>query len=147
MCLVMHTQKFRVHLLKRAAFVFLQYIYFWLSQVFIVVQAFCSCGEQGLHFGVWTPHCCGFSYCGARAPGCPGFSSCGARAYLPCGMWNLPESNPCPLHCQVDSQPPDYQGSPELLNQYSFTDFYIIVLFLVTLHPISIVLIVSVPNP
>lgn len=25
-------------------------------------------------------------------------------------------SNPYPLHCQVDSQPPDDQGSPELLN-------------------------------
>ena len=35
-------------------FFFRHFIYFWLHGVFTVVQAFPSCGEQGLLFSVWA---------------------------------------------------------------------------------------------
>ena len=35
-------------------FFFCHFIYFWLHGVFTVVQAFPSCGEQGLLFSVWA---------------------------------------------------------------------------------------------
>ena len=44
----------------------------------------------------------GFSSCGSWALE-RRLSSCGTRAYLLRSMWDLPESNPCPLHWQVDS--------------------------------------------
>ena len=81
-------------------------------------QAFSSCGEPGLHSNCSTPasHCGGFSYCKAWALGSPA-SIVGAHRLsrsAVCGIFLDQGSNLCPLHQQVDSQPLDHQGSPEL---------------------------------
>ena len=44
----------------------------------------------------------GFSSCGSQALE-HRLSSCGTWALLHRGMWDLPGSNPCPLHWQADS--------------------------------------------
>ena len=67
-----------------------------------------------------------FSCCGARTLGCRasvvvalGLSSCGSWALehrlscsMACGIFPDQRSNWCLLYCQVDSLPPDHQGSP-----------------------------------
>ena len=67
-------------------------IYFQLHWIFhCCVQAFSSCGEQGLHSscGVQASHW-SFFCCRAQALECMGFSSHSTQAYLLCGTWNLP---------------------------------------------------------
>ena len=78
------------------------FIYFWLSWVFVAVQAFSS--SEGT----------GFSCFGAR-PLWHGGSVVTAHT-LSCsqagGIFLDQGSNPCPLHWQVDSLPLDHLGSP-----------------------------------
>ena len=67
-------------------------IYFQLHWIFhCCMQAFSSCGEQGLHSscGVQASHW-SFFCCRAQALECMGFSSRSTQAYLLCGTWNLP---------------------------------------------------------
>ena len=65
--------------------VYVWWVFFFFFNLFLAVlvlhcsvQAFSSCGEQGLL--LWrVSYCNGFS-CWAEAPACTGFGSCGSRA-------------------------------------------------------------------
>ena len=74
------------------------------------VWAFSSCAEQGLLFtGVqWFP------LLWSMVCRLMGFSSCGAWAWLPCGMWNLPEPGIEPVSPAVDAYPLYHQGGPQM---------------------------------
>ena len=84
------------------------------------VRAFFSCEDWALlsSCGVQPSHCGGFSCPGAWAPGHTGVSGCRTWAqqlccaHLVCGIFQDQGSNWYPLHCKVDSQPLDHQGSP-----------------------------------
>ena len=71
------------------------------------VEAFSSCGEQGLlfHCGARASHCGGFSCCGARALGARAsvVVARGLSCPMACGIFLDQGSNPCPLHWQADS--------------------------------------------
>ena len=96
----------------------------WGTGSLLLQRAFSRCGEQGLLSGLW---CAGVSRQWLLLLGCtgsrpPGFSSCDTQAsystgaWLPhsCGVFPHQGSNLCPLHWQVDSYPPDHQGSLHL---------------------------------
>ena len=80
-------------------------------------QAFSNCGS-GATLYLRASHGGGFR-CRAQAPGLQELQRVGCVA-----PWDVekifPDQglNPCPLHCQEDSQPLDHQGSSEL----SFSD-------------------------
>ena len=90
------------------------------------MQPFSSCGEWGLLFvsvhrlliavallvvehGLWGTQA---SVAAAR-----GLSSCGTQAQLLRGMWNLPGTGIKPMSPALAGkfQPPDHQGSPDLI--------------------------------
>ena len=85
--------------------------------------------SRGYSFcGVWVSHCHGFS-CGAwlQARGLQQLQLPGPRALAQevwvhklsfstaCGILRDQGSNQWPLHCQTDSSPLDYQGSPHYI--------------------------------
>ena len=89
-------------------------------------QAFSSSGQLGLRSGcrAQASHGGGARALGAQASG---ISSCGSRAgstqasvvltlrpscSMACGIFPNQEGNRSPLHCKVDTQPLDHQGSP-----------------------------------
>ena len=91
------------------------FIYFWLHQVFITVQAFSSCSKwRSLSCCAWTSHCGSFSCFWTQALACLGFSSCGAWAWsTACGIFPDQGSNLHPLYQQMDSLPLSHQRSPQ----------------------------------
>ena len=92
-----------------------------------------------LHCSAWTPHCSGFSHCGAQALGCGlqlylvgsevvaprlwvehRLSSCGTWAYSLHGMWDLPGSGIEPVSPSLAGrfftiQPP---GEPHIVSTF-----------------------------
>ena len=91
---------------------------------FAVMQAFATSGlsliaVSGATLYLRASHGGGFFCCTAQPPGLQELQCVGFVA-----PWDVerifPDRglNPCPLHCQGDSQPLDHQGSPEL----SFSD-------------------------
>ena len=89
-------------------------IYLFVLNFLCWTQAFSRWGKQGL-LSSWgaQPFSCGGFSCGTQFL-VRGLSSCSRWAQLPHGMWVFLNqgSNPCLLHWQMDSQPPDHQGSP-----------------------------------
>ena len=120
----------------RASVSFNIYLFFTVLGLHCYTWVFSRYREQGsLLCGAWATSCGGFSSFGAQDLGCVGFSSCdawtqwlrfsGSRAQTlelwcmgrlscpeACGIFLDQGSNQCPLHCKVDSQPRDHQGSP-----------------------------------
>ena len=103
------------------------FIYFWLCWVFIFVRGPSLVVASGGHS---SSRCAGLSLSrplllrstGSRRAGSVVVAH-GPRCSAACGI--LPDQglNPCPLHCQVDSQPLHHQGSPPLspfLNAFLF---------------------------
>ena len=76
------------------------------------VQAFSSCGEQGLlsSSGAWASYYSGFSCCGAQALGSQASAvvAQGLSCSVGCGIFLDQGSNPW----QADSYPVHHQGSP-----------------------------------
>ena len=69
--------------------------YFWLLWVFITTRGLSLVGTSRGYSLLW---CSGFSCCGAPALGHAGLS-----CSVACGTFPDQVSNPCPLHCKVDS--------------------------------------------
>ena len=104
--------------------IFILCVYFWLYCVFVAVQVFSSCSEQGpvSSYGAWASHGSGFSCCRAWALGYTGFSSCSTWAQkfvahelccpAACGIFPDQGLNQYLLHWQVDSLPLSHQGNP-----------------------------------
>ena len=114
------------------------YIYIYVCTVVLglhcCTHAFSTCGQWGLlsSYSAWASHCGGFSCRGAQAVGCMGFSSFsvvaadwlqstgsvvvvhGPRCPVTCGIFPDQGLNQYPLHLKVDSQPLEYQGSPDM---------------------------------
>ena len=90
-CFLFNVLEFYINVIMPDVLFFLnKFIYFWLCWVFVAVQAFSGCGEQGLlsSCGVQASYCGGFSHSRAWAPG-HGLCSCGSWVQLPLSMWNL----------------------------------------------------------
>ena len=94
---------------------------------FYYLSIFGCAGASLLHglsfYSVQASHCNGFSCCGAQAldGGLQELQLADSvivthRPNFPATCGNFPdlESNPCPLHWQVDSQLLDHQGSPHV---------------------------------
>ena len=117
-------------LVAKRAFAYFRKMFIYLFKIFgcagslvFLGQLFSSCSNQGLlsSCNVQTFYCGGFSCCGAQASvfvarGLQSESSVFVAHALNCSMapgifldqgWNS-----CSLHWQVDSLPPDHQGSP-----------------------------------
>ena len=95
-------------------FIFLNYLCMGLH---CCLQAFCSCGEQGLLSSCdkRTYHCGAFSCCGAQALGALASVVVvhGLSCSVACGIFLDQGSNLCPLHWQAGYYPLDHQGSPK----------------------------------
>ena len=114
-------------------------------------RAFSSCGERGpLLIAVRGPltvaaslvvehrlQMCRLSNCGSR-------SNCGPSCSAACGIFPDQGSNPCPLHCQADSQPLHHQGSPFFLNFILFIFLYSG--FILVIYFIHISVYMSIPT-
>ena len=79
---------------------FKKFIIFGCARSSLLFQLFSSCRERGplLSCGVWASRFSGLCCCRAQALEC-GLRTCAAQA--PCGMWDLPGCNPCPLGRQI----------------------------------------------
>ena len=71
-------------------FFFKLFFYFWLHWVFIDVQAFSSCNEQGL-----------LSSCSTRASHCNGFCCCRACVLGRAGSVVVAHRLSCPMACEI----------------------------------------------
>ena len=100
---------------KLLLFIYL-FIYLWLCWVFVSVRGLSLVVASRDHS---SSRCAGLSLSwplllrgtGSRHAGSVVVAhrpSCSAA----CGIFPDQGSNPCPLHCQADSQPPRHQGSP-----------------------------------
>ena len=92
------------------------FIYFWLSWVFVSVRELSLVAASGGHS---SSRCAGLSLSwplllwstGSRRAGSVAVAH-GPSCSAACGIFPDQGSNPCPLHCQADSQPLHHQGSP-----------------------------------
>ena len=62
-------------------------------------------GGYSVHCSVWASHWGGFSWCRAPALGAQASEAVALKLSCPvaCGIFPDQGSNPCPLHCKVDS--------------------------------------------
>ena len=96
------------------------FIYFWLCWVFVSVRGLSLVAASGGHS---SSRCAGLSLSrplllrsrSSRRAGSVVVAH-GASRSAACGIFPDQGLNPCPLHCQADSQPLRHQGSP----QFSF---------------------------
>ena len=110
------------------------FIYLWLCCIFIAACRLSPVAASGGYSSLW---CAGFSFrwfllLRNTAPRPMGFSSCGTQSFglwrtgsvvvahrpscsTACGILSVQELNLRPLHWQVDSQPLDHQGGPNLM--------------------------------
>ena len=94
------------------------FIYLWLCWVFVSVRGLSLVAASGDHS---SSRCAGFSLSrplllrstGSRRAGSVVVAH-GPSCSAACGIFPDQGSNPCPLHCQADSQPLRHQGSPTL---------------------------------
>ena len=92
---------------------FKKFIYFKLFLavlgLYCCVRAFSICCQWGLlsTCDAWASHCRAWALGARRLSSCPHGLSCSVAC------WILPVqgSNQCPLHCKVNFQPLDHQGS------------------------------------
>ena len=92
------------------------FIYFWLCWVFVSARGLSLVGASGGHS---SSRCTGLSLSrplllrstGSRRAGSVVVAH-GPSCSTACGIFPDQGSNPCPLHCQADSQPLCHQGSP-----------------------------------
>ena len=92
------------------------FIYFWLCWVFVSVRGLSLVAASGGHS---SSRCAGLSpsrplllrSTGSRHAG-SAVAAHGPSCSVACGIFPDQGSNPCPLHCQADSQPLRHQGSP-----------------------------------
>ena len=92
-------------------FLFILFIYFWLCWVFVSVQGLFLVAASGGHS---SSRCAGLSLLRPlllRSAGSV-IVAHGPSCSVACGIFPDQGSNPCPLHWQVDSQPPRHQGGP-----------------------------------
>ena len=95
---------------------FVLFIYLWLCWVFVSARGFSPAAVSGGHS---SSRCAGLSLSWPlllRSTGCRRAGSViaahGPSCSAACGIFPDQGSNPCPLHCQADSQPLRHQGSP-----------------------------------
>ena len=92
------------------------FIYFWLCWVFVSVRGLSLVAASGGHSSL---RCAGLSLSwplllrstGSRRAGSVVVAH-GPSCSAACGIFPDQGSNPCPLHCQADSQPLRHRGSP-----------------------------------
>ena len=93
-----------------------KFIYLWLCWVFVSVQGLSLVAASGGHS---SSRCAGLSLSrllllqstGSRRTGSVVVAH-GPSCSAACGIFPDQGSNPCPLHCQADSQPLRHQESP-----------------------------------
>ena len=94
------------------------FIYLWLCWVFVSVLGLSLVAASGGHS---SSRCAGLSLSrplllrstGSRRAGSV-IAAHGPSCSVACGIFPDQGSNPCPLHCQADSQPLRHQGSPSI---------------------------------
>ena len=97
-------------------YLFIYFIYLWLCWVFVSVRGLSLVAASGDHS---SSRCAGLSpsqplllwSTGSRRAGSV-IVAHGPSCSVACGIFPDQGSNPCPLHCQADSQPLRHQGSP-----------------------------------
>ena len=101
------------------------FIYLWLCWVFVSVRGLSLVAASGGHS---SSRCADLSLSrplllwstGSRRAG-SAIVAHGPSCSAACGILPDQGSNPCPLHCQADSQPLCHQGSPTIFFLICFT--------------------------
>ena len=120
------------------------FIYLWLCWVFVSVQGLSPVVASGGHS---SSRCAGLSLSrplllrstGSRRAGSV-IVAHGPSCSAACGIFPDQGSNPCPLHCQADSQPLRHQGSPDHVILTAKCRLYFEILFRI----VSVILIICI---